>query len=169
LALVFHLVNNPYEQFVTTDTMQAAVEVTKRLIVPSLRYAFANEENALEQWIIDHIVHLAGEHSTITLSNLRRSAKRQIPEGSNQQQVDNDLRVVMDQLAAANWLSLMDDKRNSTVWAINPHVATLYTDYRKRVIKAKQDIKDLMINTVERSGRVYSRSRHVLGYTPEEN
>jgi hypothetical protein len=169
LALVFHLVNNPYEQFVTTDTMQAAVEVTKRLIVPSLRYAFANEENALEQWIIDHIVHLAGEHSTITLSNLRRSAKRQIPEGSNQQQVDNDLRVVMDQLTAANWLSLMDDKRNSTVWAINPHVATLYTDYRKRVIKAKQDVKDLMINTVERSGRVYSRSRHVLGYIPEEN
>jgi hypothetical protein len=168
LALVFHLINNPYEQNVTAATMQSAIEVTKRLFIPSLRYAFANEENALEQWIIDHVIHLAGEKPTITLSDLRRSAKRQIPEGSNQQQVDNDLRVVMDQLVAANWLSLMEERRNGATWAINPHVATLYTDYRKRVIHAKQAVKDRMIATVERCGRTYSQPRHVLGFDPDQ-
>lgn len=155
VALVFHLISDPYNTQVSLDTMTKAINVIKGFIIPSYRHVYnvmgGVADDSLDQWIIDHIIQLAGERATITLSDLRRSARRRL-EGIPTYQAEQDIRVVMDWLATQNWVSLIEDTKRSMVWAINAELANMFDDYRTRVIEAKQRTKDIFVNVGVQNG-----------------
>ncbi len=141
LALLFHLIENSQSQQVTVETMNKAIVVVKRFIVPSFRYVYnvvgGNVENSLDQWIIEYVIQHSNEIESVTLSDIKRSAKRQLV-GVPSYQADQEIKIIMDELQAKGWVSLLEETRRSIVWAINPNLAKLFADYRTSVIEAKK-------------------------------
>lgn len=163
-ALIFHLLENPQSQYVSKETMDRTIEAMKRYIIPTLRFNFAKEENQLDQWIIDHVIHIAGELKTVSVSDVKRSAKRLIERiKPYMPTLDEDIRAVLDEMVKHHWLTLIEDNRKTVNYYINENIAQIYPDYRKSVINAKQAIKELIAYN---SGA--TSVPPVYGYDPQE-
>lgn len=143
LALIFHLIESPYNQTVSKGAMERATALMRVFIVPSLRHAFNNSSDSLEEWVKDHIIALAGEQATVTLSDVKRSARRQL-EGLHLSDhvVDQRLRMALDTIAAGGWLALVEENRKTVLYSINPNLANMYAKQRAEIVKAKKLIKE---------------------------
>jgi hypothetical protein len=75
-------------------------------------------ETGLKTWVADHIVKIADRTSVITLSGLRRAARRQI-DGMANQHVDALLSDAMDALEKSGWVSLTERNNKTYKWSIN--------------------------------------------------
>lgn len=162
LALVFHLVEDAYNPEVSEEVMSRAILIVKTFIIPSYRYVFnvlgGVSEGSLDQWVIDHIIQLASERPTITLSELRRSARRQV-EGIPPAYVDRELMHIMDWLQAQAWVTVVEDNKRSVIWAINPHLAEMFREERRKVIDAKQRMLDVFIEHGRKTGKLNPESQ----------
>jgi hypothetical protein len=167
LALLFHLVQTPHDKEMSVTTMHQAIRVMEQFFVPSLRHSFmevAGMRDDLSIWITDHIVQLAGVHATVTLSDIRRSARRQVGERSVWE-TDQEIRMVMDDLTAAGYVSLFTEHGRSAVWTINPALAEVYKEYRKKIISAKQEtIEHFKGVAMARTGTVSKHHRDAIGH-----
>ncbi len=145
IALVFHLLSDPFNPEVSSETMARACAVTQSYIVPALAYVYMEiadlDSTAFYQWIMRHIVYQAGHVATISLSDIRRSARRQIAKvGAGK--VDLMIRDGMDWLATRGYVSLLSDKGRIVTWAINPKIANREDKYRQGIVEAKQRLYD---------------------------
>lgn len=144
LALLFHMIQHPHENEVSADTMAQAVAVIQQFFVPSLRYAFmeiVGLKDEFSNWVFEYIIQLASVRPTVSMGDIRRSAKRQI-EGKAPWEVDQDIRAAMEELAEANYVALFSDTGKQAVWTINPTLADLFKEKRQAIIAAKQQIID---------------------------
>lgn len=138
LALLWHMMTQPMSIEVPEQTMVDAVRVVRDYVVPSMRYVYEGEVGGFDQWCADYLIQYSDQPS-ITLSQIRRGARRQL-EGLNQwAQIDKVL-ASMHTLEQARWVARVDDgkERDSAQWAINPALPVQFKDHRKRVIEAKQ-------------------------------
>lgn len=144
LALIMHLSNAPNVDLVPLATIENAIRLVDSYIVPSFRYCYGDigglDTDTLDKWVSDHILCLAGEHSHITLSHLKRSARRQIEKLSDGV-ATGKIMAAMELLESNGWVAMVDSNRKTTIWAINPIVATFETD-RKERLNARQRIYD---------------------------
>ena len=156
VALLMHLIVAPYETHLSGETMRNAIEFIKYYVIPSLRYTYLEIsgllENSLEKWVIDYISQMSGEVDTISLSELKRAARRQL-DHLPASQVDNVLRDIMSYLESSGWVALATENRKQTVWAINSELAARDPEDRKKIIKAKQSEYDHRREVVLRSGK----------------
>lgn len=142
LALLFHVLDNPFAPEIDVDTMQRTIKVIRGYVVPSIRYSLAeySVDGTFDTWMTEHIAQHSTQ-TTISLAEIRRSAKRQIV-GMSLQQSEQLITGAMWNLEQAKWVTRlpddMTDGRRSAVWGINPSLNTLHADYRKKVIAAKQ-------------------------------
>jgi len=141
LALIFHLLNDAFNPFVSEETMLQAINFTKSYLVPAMRHAYGEvagiDNGSLDHWVMQHIIHLSSEVNTVSLSELRRSARRQIEQHSPQR-ADMLLLDSMALLEYHGWIARTVDTVKSVQWAINPSVAEQNKEFRLEVIKAKQ-------------------------------
>jgi hypothetical protein len=145
LILCYHLMLDPYSPYVAGKTAYMACELVKTYIAPSLRYTLGDiggiEIGSLDHWVADHIMLISGDCNHITLSDLRRSAKRQIAK-LNTVMADTVLTDAMSLLEQNGWVMLTESNRKTTQWAINPALATIDKEHRASVIQARQRIYD---------------------------
>ncbi len=148
LILMNHLMTNPHDHQVSAETVKTTINMVKYFVVPSIRHAFGEvgglTADSLEHWVMEHIIQLSSEVQHITLSELRRSAKRR-PEIADQPtwKADQAIKDAMMMLEDAQWVTITKNETRSTQWAINPSIATVYPDRRKSIIDAKQRRADL--------------------------
>ena len=148
LALVWHIIENPFSPTVSAATMDKAVGFVKSYIIPAYRYAFSDTDgNGLfDEWLIEWIIQHA-DISTVSLSQIKRAARRRM-EGLTVWSQDQLIIGAMESLEAAGWVLRIDDRRGELVhraeWAIDPRIATVFEDYRKKVVAAKQRQKDFI-------------------------
>ena len=138
IALLWHMMSQPMSIEVSAETMRNAVAVVRDYVVPSMRYVYEGEVGGFDQWCADYLIQYS-DQSSITLSQIRRGARRQL-EGLNQwAQIDKVL-ASMHTLEQARWVARVDgqEQRDSAQWAINPALATQFAEHRRRVIEAKQ-------------------------------
>lgn len=147
LMLMFHMIESPFAREVSADLVRRVVDIVRGYVIPSLRYVL-NEIGGLDadhltSWIRDYVIQYAGESSTLTLSQIRRSARRQI-EGIQIWQAELRIIDAMAPLEQANWVMRIEDQPNKhhVVWAINPALTTLFASYRDEHIRAKQRLFD---------------------------
>jgi hypothetical protein len=147
LIFILHVVQNPYSVSVSAETVQQGITIAKEYIIPTLRYTYNGElagADSFDEWVKDHIVQYS-DQSSITLSDIRRNARRQIEKMPKQVQVDAILSA-MQPLEAAKWVARVDDgskeSQGRAQWAINPGLAQQFADHRRSVIEAKQRIMD---------------------------
>ena len=140
LALLLHLAEHPHDRLLSADTMRQTIEIMKTFMVPSLQYAFmeiVGLKDETTKWVVDYIIQIAGERPTVTLAEIRAAGRRQF-EGREIWKLNVELRVVMDELALAGYVSMFVDHPRSAVWTVNPALATQFKDMRQAVIAGKQ-------------------------------
>ena len=171
LILLFHLIESPYAPVVAVSTVQRVVAIVKSYVIPAFRYALGAVggmvDDSLDVWITNHIIHLAGEQEHVSLRELKRSAKRKLSKFTPWQ-AEQALRDSMTMLEQCGWVVVVDDsgKASHTVWAINPHLATMFKDYRLEIIKARQRQLDEIRSNVLAKG-LHTERRIAKGYDPE--
>jgi hypothetical protein len=60
----------------------------------------------------------------------------------------------MDELTAMRYVEMLQDHPRRPVWTVNPDIANVHEDYRRRLIKAKKiSVETLQKNLEEYTGR----------------
>ena len=142
IALMFHLLESPFSPTVSADLMARAIILTKTYFIPVFRYALSDlgGVSTFELWLKEYIIQYANE-DTISLSEIKRSARRQLDK-STPHQADQAVINAIAPLEDARWVIRIDDRtqehKHIAQWAINPGLITYFSDYRAKVIAAKQ-------------------------------
>ena len=170
LALLFHLMQHPHEGEISEQTMHQATSVMKQFMVPSLRYAFmeiVGLKDELATWILEHIIQLSSIRATVTMGDIKRAAKRQI-EGRSSWQAEQEIRMIMDDLADAGYVGLFVDHPRHVAWTINPALADLFKDYRQAIVTAKQEIIE-HFQEVSRSRTGHAPQPDAMGFVRQQS
>jgi hypothetical protein len=165
MALIFHIIDYQTEKYVSAKTLQAAINTMKQFFIPSLKYSFsevAEQKNTLTEWLTDHIIQIAGIKETVTLGDLKRSARRQITDMQDTA-VNSEFYMIMADLCDANYVMLIDETNpRHPVWAINPELATTFADHRKAIVAAKQQVRDNFAEMIN-PGKGFTK-RNAIGH-----
>lgn len=168
IILVMHLLTSPYEPMVSRFTTIAAIRLVKSYLIPAYRYALEEaggiQEDGLNKWMAQRMVQLSGISPTVSLADLRQSAKGKLKD-IPRHMVNQVLTDAMEPLELANWVSVINDHKDKKVWAINPSLAQSNEAYRIEVIKAKQRRQDESRAIVLSKGK-YTDRKLVIGYDP---
>ena len=168
LILLFHIIESPFMPQVSADVVHRVVSLVRGYIIPAYRYAFGEVGGAIEhdfdQWVIDYIVQISSDVKTITLRDLKKSARRPL-EGKTDWQKEQAVMDAMLTLENAGWVVQVENELNKkrVTWAINPSISEAFKDYRKEVLKAKQRHADYIYRYATAKG--YER-KIVKGYDP---
>lgn len=169
VALVMHLMNNPFSLEVPAETMEKAVQFVKSYVVPAYRYTLGEvgglDDDSVDNWVSDHIIQISGEVQSVTMRDLKRSARRQI-EGMNPHHAELALREAMGFLEQRGWVTVLEENKRSIVWMIHPNLSDLDKHYRTEVIKAKQRVYDRSREIVIKAGK-HTERRFARGFDPE--
>lgn len=142
LALIWHLIERPFDVEVSADVMERVVLLVRSYVVQSFRYALGEVggTSPFDRWLTDHII----QHCTrpqITLSEIRRSARRQIehvPQHVGTQWILGGMQM----LEQIEYVARIDDRlkehQGIATWAINPALAVKFAAHRA----ARQDARD---------------------------
>jgi len=139
LALIFHVMTEPFNLEVSADTMKRCIEFVKTYLIAAYRYVFASGEysgcDGIDYWVTEYVIQHA-DQATITLPNLKRSARRQVV-GRTDYQADQMLITSMAILEGVGWVKRMDEGKN-IVWYVNPQIEKQFKKQRDQVLQAKQ-------------------------------
>ena len=140
IALIFHLIEAPFEPNLTADLMRRVVSFAKGYIVPALRAALCDigGSSTLERWVHDWIIQHA-DKQTVTMSDIKRAGRRQLDHIHPNQQEARVI-VAMIPLEDAGYVIRIDDLSGThrAQWAINPALVDQHAEYRREVIEARQ-------------------------------
>jgi hypothetical protein len=143
LILIWHIMEHPYQSQVSVQTVRIVVQFVRQYVISALRYAFG-ELDSFSGWIADYIIQFC-DKGTITMSELRRAAKRQF-DGVSQHMQEQTILNNMRELEDAGWAIRIDDgsreHQHHAEWALNAALKERFADYRRRVVQAKQRRKD---------------------------
>lgn len=142
LILIFHLIESPYEQLVSDDVVKRVITLVKSYVVPAMRYALieVGGVDSFDSWLTDYVIHQA-DKSSISLMDIKRSARRQLERHNAHQQTQQILSsmVLMEQ---CKWVHRLDDgtreHQHIAHWAINPQLITMFQDYKSNVKDARK-------------------------------
>lgn len=168
ICLLFHVMESPFNPQVSVDVVERVIDLVKGYVIPAYRYSLSEiggvMSNAIDRWIVDHIIQISGEATTVTLSDIRTSARRQL-EGKTDAQKDQMIEDAMGNLEKAEWVTRIeaDPFKRKVTWAINQQLPIQFSDYRLRVLKAKQRHADYIYRHAYKQGR---DRKVVKGYDP---
>lgn len=143
LILLQHLMESPFNPMVDVTIAQRVITLIKQYVIPAFRYIFAElgDSDSFDRWITDHIIHYS-DTSKITLSEIKRSARRHLDGTANAWAADQKVFGSMQLLESAGWVVRIDDgareHQHIAEWAINPALPGMFSDYRRKVIEIKQ-------------------------------
>lgn len=145
LALVLHLIENPFSPTVSASTLERAISITKTYVVSALRYALEGLGNGspLLRQMVDWVA-CAADRTTFTLGAIRGSLRRTIEkDAANMYQIDSRIIHALATLEDAGWLQRLDDgseeHRHYAEWAINPRLMVQFDAYRKRRAEIRKE------------------------------
>ena len=142
IMLVFHLMESPFSQEVSESLALKVIDLMKTYVIPALRYAYSELTGTatFDAWVREYIIQYA-DAETITMSEIKRAARRQLDRVNNWAQEDAIVTAAYP-LEQRGWLIRIDERsderRHKLEWMINPELKTMFKDYRKSVLAAKQ-------------------------------
>jgi hypothetical protein len=161
LALILHVMETPFSQEVSGDLMRRVIGIIRGYVIPAIRHAFGEVgglvDDSLDSWVASHILHNSSLSESLSLRDLKHSARRRLADMSSYQK-DSMLIEAMTTLEQYNWVALVDvdPKRNQYNWAINPQLAETFKKQRETVIRIKQArLDENWMKTNKRSERKF--------------
>jgi hypothetical protein len=145
IALVFHVLEEPFNPQVSRATMERAINVIRDYVIPMLRKSLATE-TTLEDWLMEWLLYHVGDRQTVTLSEIKRGAKRKLEGVGNIWAQDREVIHAMATLEEANWVQRLDDGSKEHLhkaeWAIDPSIMHRFSQERTAAIVARQRDED---------------------------
>ena len=148
LILLFHVIEDPYQPAVPADLVERVIRLVRSFVIPTYRYLLDDDGSmsTFDIWLVDYLIQHADQEK-ITMSEIKRSAKRQWDKVGvhnpivQNQWIINSMYMLEVREDGRGWVIRADDgmqeHRGHAEWYINPHLVTIFADYRKAVIKAK--------------------------------
>ena len=167
LALLCHVLTEPFSAIVSRDTMARAIDMVRTYVIPALRYCLAELGGVeiLEQWIQQWLLYHIDNRQTVTLSEVKRAARRKLEKYTNIWMQDRAVIDAMGTLETARWVVRLDDGTREHLhqaeWAVNPKIKDAFTRQRTEIIVARQRAED------ERRRIAKLARRIVPGFDPE--
>lgn len=143
LILLFHLILDPFNPFVSAMTVRRAVELFHKFFVPMLRHSFlevGKQRDPIGTALFDHVIQKSGVVATITLGEVRTVLKHLFRNDVPLWQSELMVRCAMDEMASLNYVAMHQDHPKNPTWAINPNLATVFANRRRAVIEGKQKV-----------------------------
>jgi hypothetical protein len=165
LALLWHVIESPFSTVVSRDTIARAVDMARNYIIPALRYTLIEGVGeSFEKWTANYVLYWAQEKTSISLSEVKRGARRQLEKVTNVFVQDRLVIEAMMILEEAGWVIRTDDRTREHLhqadWGINPALSVAFRDQQREVIKARQRAED------ERRRIAKIERKIVSGYDP---
>ena len=148
LALVCHVIADPASAMVSKDTMARAIEMIRSYVIPALRYTLAElgGMETMEQWVQNWILYHLDGKTTLTLSEIKRGARRRMEKYTNIWLQDRVIIGAMETLEGARWVMRLDDGSREHLhqaeWAVNPSLMEQFQKQRTEIIVARQRAED---------------------------
>ena len=163
VALVLHMMEDRDSPVVGADIMRRAVRFIEDFVVLSLRYCYSDigglREQSPEYWITNHILMIA-DAGTVTLSDIRRSGRRQW-ENMPQFEIEQTILATMANLTTLRWVAVVEETRRGTTWAINPELVDTFRKQRELITAKKKAFQEKMRkHSTENDRRGVQRGRH---------
>jgi hypothetical protein len=142
LALMFHILENPWAPAVSAELMARVIRIAREYVIPTMRYVFDGDGSAstFDSWVMDYIIQHS-DYPTITMQAIKRSAASPLEKAGAKTSWNKDEWLInaMYLLAQMKWVSRIDDKTpdNKAEWYINPQLKTVFKAYRDSVVQAK--------------------------------
>lgn len=169
IALVIHLIENPYSPVVSADIMRRSIEICRYYLIPAYRYALGETagllDDSLEKWCMERVIQLSGIADQISMADIRR-CNAQCIKDIPRYQLDQAIHDAMEPLERAHWVTVVNDHHTKKTWAINPSLKLQHADHNLAVIKAKQRRMDEIWQNLIRKGYPNPRRTIVAGYDP---
>jgi len=165
LALVFHVIENPYADAVYGDVMERVIRIIKGYVIPAYRHLYdTNESSAasFDLWVTEYIIHHA-DKAKMTMSDIKQGARRHFEKAKIKHTMEQSQWVMnaMHTLQDWGWVARCDDgsmeHRGHVEWLINPHLITMFADYRNAVIAAKKERDTYMNELIPYSRKSFKR------------
>lgn len=169
LMLLFHIMESPFMPQVSADIVHRVVSLIRGYVIPAYRYALGEVggtmANDFDQWMIAHIIQISSDVQTVTLRDLKKSARRPL-DGKTDWQKEQAVMDAMLTLEQSGWAVQVENELNKkrVTWAINPSLSTMFKDYRQDVLKAKQRHADYIYRYAIDKGK---ERKIIKGYDPE--
>jgi hypothetical protein len=142
LALIFHVMEKPFSNVVSLDTMQRVIELVKIFIIPSLRYTLGEVGGvtAFENWLTQYLIQYS-DMETLSLMQIKQSAKRVLkdvhPNAATQMVV-----CAMGSFEEHKWVYRIDDCTREyygiAEWVVNPELKNVFKQHREDIIRVKR-------------------------------
>jgi len=164
ITMLWHLIENPFSTVVGVDTLARAIRFVREYVISALRYTLSYDTKHVpfDQWVRDYLLYHCEGREIITMSDIRRGARRQLEQIRSPAVQEQMVIEAMDALEHAGWVVKTDASSiRSIQWAINPVVASAFADQRKKIVLARQRQQD------ERTRIAKIPRRLVAGYDPE--
>lgn len=146
LALIFHVVEQPFSNVVSAELMKRVIKLIKNFIIPSLRYTLGEigGVTAFETWLTQYIIQYA-DADTISMQHIKNAAKRMFKD-IHPQMANHTVVTSMASLEEHKWVARIDDGTREMYgvgeWVINPELKNVFKKHREEIIKAKQRRKE---------------------------
>lgn len=156
LALVFHIIESPFTPVVSGELMERVIKIIRGYVVPAYRYVFdgTGSMSTFDNWVLEYIIQHA-DLPRVTMSDIRTSARRSFQKAGVKSNFDQREWVssAMSVLEKMSWVARIDDGSKEHIghieWLINPHLKTMFKDYRDAVVRAKFERNQ---DRIERAG-----------------
>lgn len=165
LALVFHVLDEPFSSIVSKNTMDRAITMVRNFVVPSLQYALCEVAGieSMEGWLMNWLLYHLDGKVRVTLSDVKRGARRRLVNKTIWEQ-DRIVIGAMAMFEEARWVIRVDDGSEEhlhrATWDVNPALVTQFAGDRLEVILARQRAED------ERRRIAQIERKFVKGFDP---
>lgn len=147
IALVWHVMHDPYTTRVSAETMGKAIAFIKTYLIPSIRYTLEYDlggAESFDMWMADYVLYHS-DQSVLTLSDLKHGARKQLKD-ANTWQKDQAVLGAMYPLERAGWVIRLDDgskeHQHIAQWAVNPDIRVRFKEQREERIRKRQKLMD---------------------------
>ena len=152
LIILNHIITDQLNVTVSEETVRKSIAIMRGFIVPNMRYTYlhvGDESEDTSRRIMDFVIQCAGIRPTVTMHEIRHNLHMKADFES-----DALIRLAMDELTAMRYVEMLQDHPRRPVWTVNPDIANVHEDYRRRLIKAKKiSVETLQKNLEEYTGR----------------
>lgn len=139
IAMLFHLVDHPFDMEVSAETMQRAVDVTKGFVYKSISYTYeeiGNIRNESKSRIVDYLIEQAEFKSQVSAGEIRKKIRETYSDDRPAWYTDSEMEDAMLSLSEMGYVVELTTGRNA-IWAINPHLAGQTKIQRDRYKEAR--------------------------------
>ena len=157
MILLVHLIDDPFNPFISSETVRKTVELVHSFFLPMLRHAFleiGRQRDSVGTALFDFILQQSGVKATVTLGEIRRTCKHLFSADVQLWQSDAMIRSAMDEMASLGHVAIHQDHPRNPTWAINPHLADVFANHRRKIVEGKQAAITQLRHGMFKGGRV---------------